>query len=110
MSFEVDPQAVRKYADELAAVRRAADTANAYVNKHGSFSTHESGLMGYISGAHADFVASLNTMLKHLMDLADSSEVALKQLAAKYEQTDESAAAKVDSTYPVVPRTSFKHD
>lgn len=108
MSFEVDPQAVRKYADELAAVRRAADTANAYVNKHGSFSLHQSGLMGSIAGAHSDFVMSLNTMLKHLMDLADSAELALEQLAAKYERTDDSSAAKVDATYPAVPRAPFK--
>jgi len=110
MSFDVDPQAVRTYAGQLAEVRRAADAANTYVNKHGSFSTHQSGLMGNISGAHTDFVASLNTMLKHLMDLADTSEMALKQLAATYEQTDENSAATVDATYPAVPRAPFPHD
>lgn len=110
MSFAVDPQAVRKYADQLAAARRAADAANSYVNKHGSFSGHEGGLIGTISSAHTDFVASLNTMLKHLMDLTDSSEVAFKQLAAKYEQSDTSSAAKLDASYPEVPRASFQQD
>jgi Excreted virulence factor EspC, type VII ESX diderm len=110
MSFEVDPQAVRRYADDLAAARSAADEARKYVNRHGEFSGHEKGLIGTVIGSHENFVTALNQMLGHLMDLADASDASLRQLAEKYERTDEDAAARTDAAYPAVPRIPFKQD
>jgi hypothetical protein len=110
MGFEIDPQAVRAYADELTAAHRAADAARKYVNEHGQFSGHEKGLIGTVIGSHEGFVTALNQMLGHLMDLTDMSEAALKQVAARYELSDEGAAAMLDATYPAVPRTPYTRD
>lgn len=108
MSFEIDPDALRRYADELAAARRAADGARNYVNEHGRFSGHEKGLIGTVIGSHESFVAALNQMLGHLIDLTDTSEVSLQQAAAQYERSDGAAAARTDAAYPAVPRAFHK--
>jgi uncharacterized protein YukE len=110
MTFHVEPQALRQYAEDLAAVRKAADTAKQYVNTHGLFSGHEKGLIGTVMPGHDNFVEALNQMLRHLADLLDSSDAAVKQLATSYEQTDTDAAATVDASYPAVQRPRLSRD
>jgi uncharacterized protein YukE len=110
MTFKVEPQAVRKYAGQLGEAHRHAATAQTYVNKHGSFSAHEKGLLGMIFPFHADFVAQLNTMLQHLGNLTDASDRALRQVADHYEHTDGDAESKIDASYPAVPRTPVDRD
>ena len=46
MTFRVEPAALRRYAGQLADGRRVADAAGSYVQRHGSFSLHEKGLLG----------------------------------------------------------------
>jgi uncharacterized protein YukE len=110
MTFKVEPQAVRTYAGRLGDARRHAETAKAYVNKHGSFSAHDKGLLGMIFPFHADFVAALNTMVQHLADLTDASDRALTQVADHYEHTDRDAESKIDASYPAVPRAPVNRD
>nr|WP_221375823.1 hypothetical protein [Actinoplanes polyasparticus] len=110
MSFRVEPEAVRQYGADLAAVRQAANAARSYVNKHGLLSAHEKGLIGTVMPSHDNFVDALNRMLGHLGDLLDTSDTALKQLAATYETADEASAAKVDASYPAAPRPPVSRD
>jgi uncharacterized protein YukE len=110
MTFKVEPQAVRKYAGQLAEEHRHAETAKTYVNKHGSFSAHEKGLLGMIFPFHADVGAELTPILQHLGELTEASDRALKQVADHYEHTDRDAESKIDATYPAVPRTPVNRD
>ena len=68
MAFSVDPRAVRTYAAHLADAHQAAEAAKSYVNQHGSFSVHESGLFGMLAPGHRQLLASLNTMLENVVE------------------------------------------
>jgi uncharacterized protein YukE len=110
MGFSVEPRDMRTFATELNEAHHAAEAAKKYVNQHGNFSLHESGLMGMIAPGHRNLVAELNTLLQHLSELASASEAAMKQSAQRYEHTDERAAATIDESYPVVPRPRPSRD
>lgn len=110
MTFSVDPSAVRTYARHLSDAHQVAETAKSYVNQHGSFSVHESGLFGMLAPGHRQLLASLNTMLGHLSTLTDTSSVAMKQVAGHYEQTDLRAESTIDATYPAAPRATPRRD
>jgi hypothetical protein len=110
MTFHVEPAALRTYAAQLADAKRDAETAKSYVHKWGDFSAHESGLFGMIFPAHRNFVAALDAMLQHLAALSDASDAALKQEATHYEHSDLNAEARVDDSYPAVPRSPAKPD
>jgi hypothetical protein len=49
-------------------------------------------------------LADLQEMLGHLGRLGEGSRTALTDAAAGYEHTDRDNAARVDATYPPVPR------
>jgi hypothetical protein len=106
MTLKVEPQALRTYAGQLEDARKAVETAKSYVNKWGSLSAHEKGIFGMIFPQHVNFLAEVNKMLQSLESLTDASSTALGQEASRYEQTDASAAGKIDSSYPEVPRTT----
>lgn len=108
MTFHVEPAALRTYADQLCQAKRAADTAKSYVHRWGDISAHERGLFGMIFPAHRNFVAALDTMLQHLGDLTDACDAALRQEADHYENTDFNAEARIDASYPAVPRSPAK--
>jgi hypothetical protein len=110
MSFRVEPPALRTYANQLADAKRAAEAAKSYVHKWGDFSAHEKGLFGMIFPAHRNFVAALDAMLQHLADLTDASDTALQQEAGHYEQADLNAEARIDASYPAVPRPPVTTD
>lgn len=110
MSFRVDPQALRNYASQLEDAWRAADAARAYVNRWGTFSAHDKGILGMIFPQHAHYVSQINTMLKHLAELADASSTVLSKEADGYERTDLNTAARVDASYPATPRTPVNRD
>jgi uncharacterized protein YukE len=105
MTFRVDPAALRRCASELADAERVADVADRYATHWGSFDFHESGIIGKAAPGHRRLVASLHQMLPHLGQLGAASASALRQTADHYERTDQAAEAKIDATYPQVPRS-----
>jgi uncharacterized protein YukE len=110
MTFSVDPRALRVLADQLRDVHRDADAAGKYMHRYSDIGTHGSGVLGQVLGSHADLVGQLDRMIARLGELTDASGTALRQVADRYEDTDRDSAAKLDATYPVVPRPSRPFD
>lgn len=110
MTFRVEPAALRRYAGQLADGRRVADAANSYVQRHGTFTLHEKGLLGLIAPGHRHLMADLARLLRHLGDLSDASSTAMNQVADGYEHSDKESQAAIDATYPEVPRTLLDRD
>jgi len=110
MSFEVDPPALRAYAQELDRVREAAEAARTYINVHGGFSLQDQGLLGMVAPGHRRLVAALDAQLSHLAELADASADTMTRVAAQYQQADTQVARDLDATYPSVGRPSPSRD
>lgn len=110
MTFNVDPAALRAAAVKIGDTQRVAEVAKSYVLQHGSFSLHEQGLIGYLAPGHRNLMSDLDQMLSHLGQLGSASEKALKQTAERYGKTDRDAEAKVDASYPAVPRSHPERD
>jgi hypothetical protein len=106
MSFQVDPAALRRYAGRLDEVERIAEDAGRYVEAHGNFGFHEAGIIGFAAPGHRHLMANLHELVTRLRELGVESQKALRTAADEYQRTDEQAAAKVDATYPEVPRAS----
>jgi len=106
MSFRVEPQAIRTLAGHVQEAHHAADFATQYMRRYSDIGTQGTGLLGQALGSHADFVSQLDRMLARLGELTDAAEVVLRRAAAQYEHTDRGAAAKIDASYPEVPRTT----
>jgi len=110
MSFDVEPTDLRAFAIKLQqAYSDTADTKT-YVRAYGDFGFHETGIIGVLSGAHAEWMGKLDEMLSHLLVLTDSSSRALRDIADTYENTDAAAAARVDAGYPQAPRPPVNRD
>lgn len=110
MTFKVEPAALRTYATQLMEAKAAAEAAKSYVDKWGTFSAHEKGLLGMIWPNHQHYVAQLDAMLQHLRDLIDASGTALNREADHYQHTDLRAETQIDASYPAVPRPSISTD
>jgi len=110
MTFNVDPAALRAAAAKIGDSRRVAEAAKSYVLQHGSFSLHDQGLIGNLAPGHRNLMNDLDQMLSRLSQLGDASEKALKQTAERYEKTDRDAEARVDASYPEVPRSHPDRD
>jgi hypothetical protein len=110
MGFTVYPPALRVFARHLADAAQDAEAAKRYIDQHGTFSMHDSGLMGLVVPSHRNLLADLDTRLKHLADLADASSRAMHATAAHYEQVDLRAEAATDAAFPPVPRPPVSRD
>jgi uncharacterized protein YukE len=110
MTFRVEPQAIRSLADHMHEAHHAADTATQYLHRYSDIGTQGTGVLGQALGSHADFVSQLDRMLARLGKLADASEKALRQAATRYEHTDRDSAAKIDASYPRIPRSTHAFD
>jgi hypothetical protein len=110
MTFKVDPAALRTYARQLSDVQRVADAADHYVKQYGSFSFHEQGLIGWFAPGHHNLMGDLKQMMTHLGQLGEESKTALEQTAGHYEHADLNAEARIDATYPEVPRLHSDRD
>jgi hypothetical protein len=104
MSFQVEPGDLRAYAAQLQEAYRDVADAKTYVAANGNLTFHQLGLIGLIAGRHTALMAQLDEMLGHLLRLTDESHRALTAAAARYEATDDQAAARVDASYPAAPR------
>ena len=110
MSLRVEPHALRTYAGQLIEARHVAETARNYVNRWGTFSPHQKGLLGMLLRDHDKYLSQLDTMLTHLAELLETSGVALSKTADEYEHIDLASAAKIDASYPATPRPPVKPD
>ncbi|WP_306215023.1 WXG100 family type VII secretion target [Actinoplanes sp. RD1] len=110
MSFHVDPAALRTAASKIGDADRVAELAREYVTRHGTFSFHEQGLIGELAPGHRNLMSDLERMLTHLGKLSDESKTALRQAADGYEHTDSDNAARLDASYPPVPRPHPERD
>jgi uncharacterized protein YukE len=106
MSFVVHPPALRTYASQLGEARQAVEAAKHYVERYGSFSPHDKGVLGLLAPRHKHLMERLTALLEHLHDLTDASSVALRNVAAHYEHADLRSETALDATYPAVPRPS----
>lgn len=110
MSFTVDPAALRRYASRLDEVERVAEDAKRYVEAHGNFGFHETGIIGFAAPGHRHLMASLQDLLGHLRELGVESQKGLRDAAEEYQRSDEESAARTDAAYPEVPRPSPLRD
>ena len=110
MSFKVDPVAIGECADALRISYDDEMAAKNYILAAGQFNFHETGAIGMLSGDHAALMAKLEEMLGHLLTVNFRSEEALRKVMASYFTTDKAAAARVDATYPAVPRAPINRD
>jgi hypothetical protein len=116
MTFTVEPEALRGYARQLSDLADAVDAAGSYITAQGDISWHDAGAVtGYLSydslgnliqPAHERFSGEIAATLVYLGDLLQRSERALSGAASWYAETDRSAAAQLDATYPRIARPS----
>ncbi|MGX6606542.1 hypothetical protein ACWKSP_31130 [Micromonosporaceae bacterium Da 78-11] len=110
MSFQVEPVDLRAYAGKLQNLYGDVADAKTYVQAHGNFAFHQSGIIGVLSGQHAAWMGHLEEMLDHLLVLTEAAPRALRTVADTYEGTDDQAAARVDAGYPAAPRPTLYRD
>jgi hypothetical protein len=110
VTFSVEPGDIRRFADDLQQANTDADAAKSYVQANGTFSFHQTGIIGVLSGAHGRLMGRLGGLLDQLQTLTDASSEALREIAMQYEKTDTEASARVDASYPESPRPALKRD
>ncbi len=104
MMFRVVPESLRLYATALTNFSGVTEEARNYANRWGSFTSHETGILGEMSRRHANFMQDLNETLSKLTRVLDLSASNLSSFARTYEHTDAAAAAEIDSGYPLAQR------
>ncbi|HEX6501585.1 MAG TPA: type VII secretion target [Micromonosporaceae bacterium] len=107
MSFRVDPNAIRSYAAQFTGHADDARAMHDYVARYSSFSWHDQGLINKMQPAHERFATELVKALSHLQDLLTQSRTQLQRVAAFYDHTERTGAARLDDSYPPVPRPSL---
>jgi uncharacterized protein YukE len=104
MTFRVEPGALTRYAAELMDSSGVAEEIQNYANKWGSFTPHESGILGQVFRRHQHFMEELNETLTKLAKTFDTSSVNLRTAAGVLEHTDATSAAEIDAGYPPAQR------
>lgn len=105
MSFDVEPQALRTFGRHLAECAVDVADGKTYLLRHGDFTFREQGtLMTILMSSHGALMDELQHRLAHLQDLLEQSDLAMRDSARHYEETDLDSAAQVDATYPSVDR------
>jgi len=107
-SFAVEPAALDRLAADLDAQADTAQRARAYVARHGAFSIHESGLVGYFLSPHQSYLDSLLRRIGHLEDLLRESAAEVRRSARYYQGTDAAAAARFDKVLPGVTAATIE--
>lgn len=104
MTFDVYPQELRNFGRHLVDCADDATEGRTYIARHGDMSVVTQGLFNVVLPAHRQVVEEIKRSWKQLDTLLDESRVALNNAAGCYEWTDQEAAARVDATFPSVPR------
>lgn len=110
MTFAVEPAEILAYRTRLRDLYDDAAWAKNYVHTHGDFGFHEAGIIGTLAGQHGSFLGQLDELHNRLLVILRGSQEALTALAETYLETDEAAAARIDSTYPPSPRRAPSRD
>lgn len=110
VSFGVEPADLRTYAARLRNSHGDVADAKAYLAAHGNFNFHEAGIIGLLAGGHRDWMADLQGMLDHLMQITETSARSLDEAAGTYEATDQRTAARIDGTRPPAARPQIFQD
>jgi uncharacterized protein YukE len=108
MTLEVDPQALRTYATQLAACGDDVATMADYIGKWTSFGWHAEGMINRLQPAHERFAGEVTRSLGHLRQLLEDCRTELEKAAAFYEHTDRTTAGWLDDTYPPQPRAGWE--
>ncbi len=109
MSFSVDPLALNGYAALMGRARDDAQQCKTYFTANVvDLSPGIDGLINPICYEHVAVQRKLAEMLDHLATLLGSSRDEIAQVATRYRTTDAESAARVDDSYPVVPRPSLR--
>lgn len=103
--MNVDPAAIRRFADVLSLTADNAVTARDYVSRYGNLTFGQEGLLSTARFVHDDFVETLTGTLNHVRDLLTASSTELGKAADYYQHTDAAAVARTDSAYPDAPRS-----
>ncbi|MBB4740775.1 uncharacterized protein YukE [Actinoplanes octamycinicus] len=104
MTFHVVPGALRQYAAELTDGSGVAEETRGYADRWGSFTPHESGILGELTRRHTRFLTDLDETLTKLALILDTSARNMDNVAAAYEHTDARSAAEIDAGYPPAQR------
>jgi len=111
MTFTVDPQAIDGYAALLARARDDAQQCKTYFNGNvADLSPGVDGLINPICYEHGRVQKKLAEMLDQLNTLLGTSRDELALAATQYRRSDNDTSARLDSTYPSVPRPSPRMD
>jgi hypothetical protein len=108
MSFVVRPAALRALSADLGEQAEAARTARGYVDQHGSFGVHDSGLIGILAQAHSTFVGALRQRLTRTEELLAASATEIARAADQYERGDQASAATIDATLPPADPSMYR--
>jgi len=111
MTFSVDPTAVHGYAGLLARAGSDAEQCKEYFAEQVPDLTPVSeGLINPLCYIHEGVENKVGEMLDRLVTLLETSREELAGAATRYSDSDQGAAAKLDDSYPVVPRPSIRTD
>ncbi|MFF9477265.1 hypothetical protein [Streptomyces sp. NPDC014733] len=108
MTFQVEPGDLNAFSKQLG---RAADDTNQaleYVRRQCSIGVFDKGPVSAIAsifgGGHDGVMENVESMLKKLHRILESSQGEMARSASFYERTDRQQASKIDSTYPASKR------
>ncbi|MFJ6606826.1 WXG100 family type VII secretion target [Streptomyces lydicus] len=108
MSFGVQPADLSAFAKQLERASADANHALEYMRRECSIGTFDKGpisaLASTFGGGHDGVMANVESTLKKLHRILDSSQREMARSASYYEHTDRSEASKLDSTYPASKR------
>ncbi|MBM2623399.1 hypothetical protein JIG36_48685 [Actinoplanes sp. LDG1-06] len=104
MGFKVAGADIVGYSAQLSYLYDDVFRAESYIQQHGNFSFHQSGIIGSLAGQHADLMDQLQKLHDNLEEILLRSKEALSEIGARYQETDEATSARIDATYPESPR------
>lgn len=108
MTFEVQPTDLSAFAKQLERASSDARHALDYTRRECSISPFDKGpisaLASMFGGGHDGVLAHVESTLKQLQRILDSSQREMERSASFYELTDQGEASKMDAIYPASKR------
>ncbi|MFI7118353.1 hypothetical protein [Amycolatopsis sp. NPDC049868] len=100
MSFEVDTEALGKFADLLERYHEDGKAVFDHFDQKATLSQPGLGILGFLGDAHEEARRMAGERTELLTRIAGNSVAAVRTAAKWYEDTDAEKAAKMDATYP----------
>ncbi|MGW7573991.1 WXG100 family type VII secretion target [Streptomyces sp. NPDC054765] len=108
MSFEVQPADLSAFSKQLERAAADANHALDYTRRECSIGTFDKGpisaLASTFGGGHDGVMANVESALKKVHHILESSQREMARSSSYYEHTDRSEASELDSTYPASKR------